>query len=54
MWTHRDLGDPRNEAIREARAEGITSVRGIVKRTGLPYTTVQRKLKGDRIEDGEG
>jgi hypothetical protein len=54
VWTHRDLGDARDEAIREARAEGITSLRGIVKRTGLPYTTVHRKLKGDRIEGGEG
>jgi AAA domain-containing protein/DnaB helicase-like protein len=54
VWTSRDLDDAREEAIREAQAEGVTSLRGIVKRTGLPYTTVQRKVKAGKEWNGGG
>ena len=50
-WTLRDLEDGRDEAIRSALASGITSQRQIAKETGIPFATVNRRMKKARMAD---
>jgi uncharacterized protein YbaR (Trm112 family) len=45
VWTIGDLEDRKDEAIRAALAAGITSQRQIARNTGIPFATVNRRLK---------
>lgn len=44
-WTISGVEDRRDEAIRAALAAGITSQRQIARNTGIPFATVNRRLK---------